>query len=150
MVQGFFMKARINKRMIRRILSLLVCLTLSSPALAHRLEPIGTELPNVIEKGRLVTEVGVDFLGFDDRATASVEIPIGVEFSFIKNFQFELEVPYVDGPARAGNGIGDMEIGVRYQWLDEDSSPLNLSTGIAGLIPTGSEARGLGEGVGGG
>lgn len=134
--------------MKRHLLCLLVCLGLPSVASAHRLEPIGTELPGVVEKGRLVTEVGFDFLGFDDRATSSIEIPIGIEFSFIKNLQFELEVPYVDGPEAAGNGIGDMEVGVRYQWLNESDAPLTLSTGIEGTIPTGSEARGLGKGVG--
>ncbi|MBI2083799.1 MAG: transporter [Deltaproteobacteria bacterium] len=114
---------------------------------AHRLEPIGTELPNVLEKGRLVTEVGFGFLGFDDRTTASTVVPVGIEFSFIQDLQLEVEFPYQDGPGAASGGIGDTEIGVRYQWLHEEDSFLNFSTGLEAKIPTGSEARGLGEGV---
>lgn len=126
----------------------LILLMISSVARAHRLEPIGTELPSVIEKGRLVTELGFDFLGFNDRQNSTTAIPIGIEFSFIENLQVELEVPYRDGPGLASGGLGDTEIGLRYQWLDESEAPLTLSTGVAGLIPTGSETRGLGKGVG--
>ncbi len=121
----------------------------TSIASAHRLEPIGTELPNVVEKGRLVTEVGFDFVGFDEPTTSSLEVPLGVEFSFIKNLQFEIEVPFIDNRETAATGIGDTEVGIRYQWLDEKTLPITLSTGIAGIIPTGSAERGLGHGVGG-
>lgn len=131
------------------LLCVLTCLFIPATSLAHRLEPIGTELPNVVEKGRLVIEVGFDFLGFDDRSTATVAVPVGLEFSFLKNLQLEIEIPFLDGPGSASSGIGDTEAGLRYQWLHEGNAPINFSTGLTGLIPTGSEARGLGEGVGG-
>jgi hypothetical protein len=134
--------------MKRLIVIVLMYLVLPSVAQAHRLEPIGTELPNVLDKGDLVAELGFDYLGLDNRTTSSTEIPVGIEFSVIKNLQFELQIPYIDGPGAADSGIGDMKVGARYQWLHEDSRWVNLSIGLEGKIPTGSEVRGLGKGVG--
>lgn len=131
-----------------RLLFILALLSFHSVALAHRLEPIGTELPYVVEKGRLVSEIGFDWNGFEKQGTSSIEIPIALEFSFIKDLQFELELPYRDLRGSGNSGIGDMEVGTRTQWLHQEKSPLNLSFGIAGRIPTGSEERGLGHGVG--
>ena len=46
------------------------------------------------------------------------------------------------------SGFGDMELAAKYQFLDEDDSPLGLRAAIAPQVnpPTGDEDRGLGAG----
>ena len=63
--------------------------------------------------------------------------------------QLEVGIPLQRVGARGAGfqtGIGDMEVGYRYQLLGGEDARLTLSPGLELTLPTGSESRGLGEG----
>lgn len=74
---------------------------------------------------------------------ATVEDRIG------PRFQYELTAPFVLAPAEAGGsrGAGDLELEGKYVLFFDPARALILSAGATLVVPTGSRARGTGEGV---
>ncbi|HET9386207.1 MAG TPA: hypothetical protein VFO67_13740 [Gemmatimonadales bacterium] len=72
--------------------------------------------------------------------TFTQEWPLGSQ-----THQLSYSIPFQQTPARL-SGFGDAAINYRYQWLAADA-PVAFAPRVSMLIPTGSEARGLGSGA---
>lgn len=76
---------------------------------------------------------------------------VEVNYGAAPNLQLHIIVPMaLDAPkgAKTQYGIGDMELGVKYRFVEQDKSGWMPSVGIFPLIelPTGDQSRGLGAG----
>lgn len=76
-------------------------------------------------------------------------LPLVVEYGITDNLQIGLEwesLVHLDTDGEdATSGIGDLEIGAKYSWLNINGSNLHGASGVEIGIPTGDEDRGLGE-----
>lgn len=61
--------------------------------------------------------------------------------------QWEISLPLVTRPDPRANGIGDIEVAGKYAVHHDSESLSILSLGLEAGLPTGSESRGLGDGV---
>ena len=74
------------------------------------------------------------------------------EYGITDSFQIEVEwgsflrVDPDDPDEATVQGIGDLEIGARYSWMNISGSNVHAALGVDLTIPTGDEERGLGEG----
>ena len=87
------------------------------------------------------------FFKFHDQKqiTAAAEF----EYGLTDRWELDADVPYQfvnPNGARAANGIGDVEAGVRYGVIPIGEKPLALDVGLALGIPTGDRRHDLGEG----
>jgi len=104
---------------------------------------------SVVTQERAELQVSPFFQFF--RLTDEKRTVAGVDFEYGLTDRLELdaEVPYVwlnpfDDPA--ANGIGDVEIALRYGLVDYRSQAFALTVGLAVTMPTGDRMKDLGEG----
>src|ERR1051326_1250251 len=72
-----------------------------------------------------------------------------VAYGLTDRLQLAAEVPYVFVNPRdsaSANGIGDVDLAMRYGVLDFRQQPFALNVGLALELPTGDRSRDLGEG----
>jgi hypothetical protein len=95
----------------------------------------------------LESTVGFSFFKFRDQKQITTAAEF--EYGLTDRWELDAEVPYQfvnPNGARAANGIGDVETGVRYNVIPMDKEPLALNVGLTVGIPTGDRLHDLGEG----
>lgn len=81
--------------------------------------------------------------------TSWFETPLRVEYGLTDRWQVELEWSGINrlrtskGKTR---GPGDLQIGTKYSWMNIHGANLHLAAGFELGLPTGSVAKGIGEG----
>ncbi len=74
---------------------------------------------------------------------------LDVNYGLLENDQWKIELPILIDRGPDGTyerGVGDMDLGWKYRFLDEHSFPVSLSIYPQAIVPTGDEDRGLGSG----
>ena len=78
------------------------------------------------------------------------ELPISIEYGITDQLQIELEwISYVQNNPNAGqtnDGIGDLEVGMQYSWMEIGGGSIHAAVGVEFGIPTGDDEKELGEG----
>jgi hypothetical protein len=74
---------------------------------------------------------------------------ININYGWLENDQWKISIPVLDvdpHPGAAQWGIGDIQLGWKYRFLEEHEHGVQASIYPQPLLPTGHEARGLGNG----
>lgn len=115
---------------------------------AHAGPPFVTEDPEPPPPGGW--EINLPFIIERIPGTAEMETPL-FDFNFgLPNIQLKLEIPIEVLQEEAGEtevGAGDMLLGVKWRFLNNESSQFQLAIYPQVLVPTGDHARRLGEGT---
>ncbi|HIG78461.1 MAG TPA: hypothetical protein EYG50_08610 [Cycloclasticus sp.] len=81
---------------------------------------------------------------------ATWALPIAIEYGITDNLQVELEwVSHTQNnpdDESANSGIGDVEIGLQYSWMNIADSSFHTALGVEISIPFGDDKKELGEG----
>src|SRR5687768_8308840 len=130
----------------RLVLTLLMLgVALCAPAWAGR--PLETEDTEIVAPGAVELELSVDYeRGGDGRSIAPAGPTLNI--GLLPRLEGLVSVPFIvtdpdEGPSHAG--FGDMIVGLKYRLLDETPGRPGVVAAVAARLPTGSEARGLGE-----
>jgi len=86
----------------------------------------------------------------DEREGRSTEGSLAVEYGLTDAWQLEMAVPGVDLRPDGGDsssGLGDLEVGTKYAFMNIGGSHLHAAVGVDVTLPTGDPDRGLGEGL---
>ena len=112
--------------------------------------PFVTDDPETPDKGHFEINLAAQYTRFNGGSTA--DIPgLEVNFGVLSNLQATILVPLglsqVSGVG-TNVGVGDIELELKYRFIDEDPSGWRPAVAIAPQVnlPSGSEARGLGVG----
>jgi hypothetical protein len=123
-------------------------LLLIEPAAAFAGPPYTTDDPEPVELHHwevyLASQATFGGAGF-----AGTAPHLEVNYGAAPGLQLHVIAPFVlaaggGGPLRYGPG--DLELGAKYRFLDEDQAGVQVGTFPVVTLPTGSAARGLGEG----
>ena len=124
---------------MRFLLSLLSLLLLSLPGMAQAGPPFDTDDPEPTDTGHweLYAANTLDGLG----STLDGELALEANYGAARNLQLSLGLPY--GYSRAPgegthSGLGDVEISVKYCFVDDRQSGLSVAAFPAITIPTGA------------
>lgn len=74
---------------------------------------------------------------------------VDINYGRLENDQWKIEFPVLNVREPDGTyerGVGDVEVGWKFRFLDEEDSPFSMSIYPQLVIPTGDERRGLGGG----
>ena len=131
---------------IRRAAGLLVGVCCATGALAG--PPFLTDDPEPVPYRHYEAYV---FSSYDGSAAGVSAVGPALEYNIgaAPELQLHLVVPLAWSSPAAGTsayGLGDMELGVKYRFLDESSAQLQIGIFPIVELPTGSAVRGLGNG----
>lgn len=128
----------------RIILAVAVALIIN---LAHAGPPFVTDDPEPPPPGGW--EINLPFIIERMPGETEMEAPL-FDFNYgLPNIQLKLEIPVEvlrEDADRTEAGAGDMLLGVKWRFLNNERSQFQLGTYPQLLVPTGDHARGLGEG----
>ena len=74
---------------------------------------------------------------------------VDINYGLLENDQWKIEFPVLNVREPDGTyerGVGDVEVGWKFRFLDEQTAPVSMSIYPQLVIPTGDERRGLGGG----
>lgn len=78
-----------------------------------------------------------------------VQTPITLTFGITETIEAGIKTKYVDydrtTPKTAKSGLGDTELAVKWRWDTHNETFPELAVGLAGIIPTASESKGLND-----
>ena len=112
--------------------------------------PFVTDDPETPDKGHFEINLAAQYTRFNGGSTANIP-SLEVNFGVLSNLQATILVPLglsqVSGVG-TNVGVGDIELELKYRFIDEDSRGWRPAVAIAPQVnlPSGSEARGLGVG----
>jgi hypothetical protein len=131
-------------RSLKRILAALVvcCCTIARAG-----PPFLTDDPEPVERGH--TEVNLAMQGTRADAASAGTLSADVNFGCAREMQCHVAVPLgfassPGGPCQAG--LGDVELGVKYRFVDQPEDGIMVAIYPTAFLPTGDAARGLGNG----
>ena len=134
---------------ISRRLAAVLGAALLAPAAARAGPPYLTDDPEPVELRHW--EVYLASLGSFGANGVSVTAPhVEVNYGAAPGLQLHALAPLAlaaGGGSPARYGPGDLELGAKYRFVDEDRAGFQLGTFPLVTLPTGSSARGLGEGA---
>jgi hypothetical protein len=127
----------------------LLLAALSSSALAG--PPFATDDPEPPEYGHW--EINNALTGTLVRDGGSAALPqIDANYGVLPDLQLHVQpqLTYVSGPDGRAFGIGDMQIGAKYRFIEEDEQGWRPMVAVYPIftVPLGNAERGLGAGVG--
>lgn len=139
--------------MIRKACILLGALLLSQPLFA--LHPLETEEAGTRGAGRFQLEIYGEFVEEekDDFRETAVEAVAVLSYGVADNVDLVAELPWnryeVEGNGEASgeeDGPGDLSLGVKWRFLDYEERGLSVALKPEVSLPTGDDAKGLGNG----
>jgi hypothetical protein len=77
-----------------------------------------------------------------------IQAPITLTYGITDTIEAGIKTKFVsyDSTSRANeSGIGDAEVAVKWRWKTHSTTTPELAIGLAGIIPTGSDSKGLNE-----
>lgn len=100
------------------------------------------------EQGELELELGGEYQ--NQGRTHIFSIPLSVEYGLTDDWQVEAEwasfIQRYTGGHTAGSGVGDVEVGTQYSFLNIGGSDFHVAPRFSVEIPAGSVDKGLSEG----
>ncbi len=132
----------------RRVIAATAFLLLLVPAPALAGPPYTTDDPEPVEFHHWEVYLASQAT-FGSAGLTGTAPHVEVNYGAAPGLQLHVIAPFVlaaghGDPARYGPG--DLELGAKYRFLDEDRAGVQVGTFPIVTVPTGSEARGLGEG----
>ncbi|MEX1138450.1 MAG: c-type cytochrome [Bacteroidota bacterium] len=82
---------------------------------------------------------------FTAAGSRSSSTKLAYESRICKTGQWEIALPFARGPA--SSGLGDIELAGKYTFHQSVSSLSIASVGVEVVVPSGSESKGLGDGI---
>jgi hypothetical protein len=129
-----------------RIIVLLLLLFISRPALAG--PPFKTDDPETIEYKHGEFYVASQYAN-DKDGVSSTAPHFEINYGIVPNVQLHLIIPFGYDRPRGGPtlyGFHDLELGVKYRFIQESDYLPMVGTFPIVHLPTGNESRGLGSG----
>jgi hypothetical protein len=78
-----------------------------------------------------------------------IQAPVTLTFGITDMIEAGIKIKYVDydimTPKASEGGFGDSEVAVKWRWKTHSATSPELAIGLAGIIPTGSEPKGLND-----
>ena len=78
-----------------------------------------------------------------------IQAPITLTFGITDTIEAGIKLKYVSvdvtTPKMSESGLGDTELAVKWRWNSHSATTPELAVGIAGILPTGSESKGLND-----
>jgi len=74
-----------------------------------------------------------------------VTVPITLTYGISDTIEAGLKMKYIDYSKGSETGPGDTELAVKWRWNTHGKTTPELAIGLAGIIPTASESKGLNE-----
>jgi hypothetical protein len=113
--------------------------------------PFFTDDPEPVEYKHWEVYLATQWAHETEAATSGTLPHIEVNYGLLPDTQLHLIVPMAySAPHGSSNqyGLGDLETGVKYRFIEEDEKGWRPQVGIFPLVdfPTGASSRGLGEG----
>ena len=114
---------------------------------AYAVHPLGTEDPGTADPLILQTEVTGETHRFSDGS--ETDLGLALTTGIAPRLDISLNAGYVflspdEGAAR--NGIGDLEVKLKWNFLEEKASLPGLAVKFGTTLPVGDEKKGLGSG----
>ncbi|MEO8379114.1 MAG: hypothetical protein ABI779_05580 [Acidobacteriota bacterium] len=111
-------------------------------------EVFQTELVYPQEKGEVQVTAAVNWNEEQDGRTK--EVPLSLEYGLTDAWQIEMSLTGVDRRFEGGDssqGVGDLEVGTKYSFMNIGGRPLHAAVGVEVTLPVGDPDQGLGEGL---
>jgi hypothetical protein len=74
-----------------------------------------------------------------------IQTPITLTFGITDTIEAGLKAKYVNYAKGTESGLGDTELAVKWRWQTHSTTFPELAIGMAGILPTASESKGLNE-----
>jgi len=74
-----------------------------------------------------------------------IQTPITLTFGITETIEAGLKAKYVNYAKGTESGIGDTELAFKWRWQTHSTTFPELAVGMAGILPTASESKGLNE-----
>jgi len=132
---------------IRNLGSAIVLAAILNVSPAYATHPLGTEDPGTADPLTLQVEVTGENHHYSDGS--EMDLGLSLTTGIVPHLDIALNAGYVflapDGASKE-NGIGDLEITLKWNFLEEKGNLPGLSLKLASTLPTGDEVKGLGSG----
>lgn len=118
-----------------------------SPQLVQ--EVFQSELVYPQDKGEVQLTIAPELSNADEGNTRV--LPLRVEYGITNAWQLEAQIETLNGlrtdRGERASGLGDVEIGTKYSFMNIGGSRLHAAVGAGLTLPTGNPNRGLGDGL---
>jgi hypothetical protein len=136
--------------MPRRLVAAPIVALLSTAVPASAGVPFVTDDPDTPDKGHFEINVAHQYTLTRDEQSANLP-SVEVNYGLTSNLELHIFVPLAFNHPRGGGsvaGLGDVELGVKYRFIDEDDDGWRPAIAFAPAIqvPTGNANRALGSG----
>jgi hypothetical protein len=74
-----------------------------------------------------------------------IQTPITLTFGITETIEAGLKAKYVNYGKNTEAGLGDTELAVKWRWQTHSATTPELAIGVAGILPTASESKGLND-----
>lgn len=74
-----------------------------------------------------------------------IQTPITLTYGITDTIEAGLKTKYVNYAQGVESGLGDSEFAVKWRWQTQSTTFPELAVGLAGIIPTASESKGLND-----
>jgi hypothetical protein len=78
-----------------------------------------------------------------------IQAPVTLTYGITDMIEAGIKIKYVDydimTPKASEGGLGDSEVAVKWRWKTHSATFPELAIGLAGILPTGSESKGLND-----
>jgi hypothetical protein len=114
---------------------------------AYATHPLGTEDPGTVDPLALQMEVTGETHHFSDNA--ETDFGLSLTTGIVPRLDIALKAGYVflaPDESSKENGIGDLELALKWKLLEEKGNLPGLSLKLASTLSTGNEDKGLGSG----
>jgi len=132
---------------MRSLGSAVAVATLLIACQAFATHPLGTEDPGTADPMTLQVEVTGETHHLSDGS--ETDLGLSLTTGIVPHLDIALNAGYVilapDGGS-SENGIGDLELALKWNFLEEKENVPGLALKLGGTIPTGDEDKGLGSG----
>ncbi len=112
-------------------------------------EVFQTELVYPQEKGEV--QITTAAVWHEEQDGRLMRVPLVIEYGFTDDWQVEIELnPVQDregGDGESANGIGDLELGTKYSFMNIGGSTFHAAVGLDVVVPVGDPDQDLGEGL---
>lgn len=128
-----------------------VAITMIFPVCAWAGRPLETDDADPVEKGKVQIEAAVGYV--HDGQTHHFDFPLALSYGLIERLEIGVgfggqleEREEHDGDRDTESGIGDLELGAKFRFLDQKDFLPAMSLAPTVKFPTADEDRGLGSG----
>lgn len=78
-----------------------------------------------------------------------IQTPVALTFGITDTIEAGIKTKFIDydraTPATSASGLGDTELAVKWRWQTHSATTPELAIGLAGILPTGSDSKGLND-----